>query len=107
MRPDWGFGISDFVDRPIASKILPRNDPESEIYIKPPKTYLKQATQIRSIKIPPFSSFQMKDIEEIKHYSSIEEKINIISHAIGFILSIVALVLLVTYAILASSSLQH
>ena len=39
-------------------------------------------------------------MEEIKHYSSIEEKINIISHAIGFILSIVALVLLVTYAIL-------
>ena len=49
----------------------------------------------------------MKDIEKIKYYSPIEEKINIISHAIGFILSIVALVLLVTYAILASSSLQH
>jgi hemolysin III len=42
----------------------------------------------------------MNGMEEIKHYSSIEEKINIISHAIGFILSIVALVLLVTYAIL-------
>ncbi|MCH8873380.1 hemolysin III family protein [candidate division KSB1 bacterium] len=40
----------------------------------------------------------MKDIEEIKYYSPIEEKINIISHAIGFILSIVALVLLVTHA---------
>ena len=40
----------------------------------------------------------MKDIEEIKCYSPIEEKINIISHAIGFILSIVALVLLVTHA---------
>ena len=40
----------------------------------------------------------MKDIEGIKHYLPIEEKINIISHAIGFILSIVALVLLVTYA---------
>jgi len=40
----------------------------------------------------------MKVIEEIKYYSPIEEKINIISHAIGFILSIVALVLLVTHA---------
>jgi hemolysin III len=36
--------------------------------------------------------------EGIKYYSSIEEKINIISHAIGFILSIVALVLLVARA---------
>ena len=40
----------------------------------------------------------MKDTEGIKCYSPIEEKINIISHAIGFILSIVALVLLVTHA---------
>ena len=40
----------------------------------------------------------MKAIERIKYYSPIEEKINIISHAIGFILSIVALVLLVTHA---------
>ena len=40
----------------------------------------------------------MKDIEGIKYYSPIEEKINIISHAIGLILSIVALVLLVTHA---------
>jgi hemolysin III len=40
----------------------------------------------------------MKDLEGIKYYSSIEEKINIISHAIGFILSIVALVLLVARA---------
>ena len=42
----------------------------------------------------------MKDIGGIKYYSPIEEKINIISHSIGFILSIVALVILVTYAIL-------
>ncbi len=35
----------------------------------------------------------------IKHYSPIEEKINIVSHAIGFVLSIVALVLLVARAI--------
>lgn len=40
----------------------------------------------------------MKDIERIKYYPPIEEKINIISHVIGFILSIVALVLLVTHA---------
>jgi hemolysin III len=40
----------------------------------------------------------MKDIEGIKYYSPIEEKINIISHAIGFILSIVAFALLVTHA---------
>jgi len=40
----------------------------------------------------------MKDIEGIKYYSPIEEKINIISHSIGFLLSIVALILLVTHA---------
>ena len=40
----------------------------------------------------------MKDIEGIKYYSPIEEKINIISHAVGLILSVVALVLLVTHA---------
>ena len=40
----------------------------------------------------------MKDTEEITDYSPIEEKINIISHAIGFILSIVAFVLLVSHA---------
>jgi hemolysin III len=36
----------------------------------------------------------------IKHYSPTEEKINIISHAAGFILSMVALILLVTHAVL-------
>ncbi|MCX5880373.1 MAG: hemolysin III family protein [Deltaproteobacteria bacterium] len=41
----------------------------------------------------------MKDKKEIKCYSPIEEKINIVSHAIGFVLSIVALVLLVARAI--------
>jgi hemolysin III len=41
----------------------------------------------------------MKDMKGIKHYSPIEEKINIVSHAIGFVLSIVALVLLVARAI--------
>ncbi len=42
----------------------------------------------------------MKDLEGTKYYSPIEEKINIISHAVGFILSIVALVLLVRHATL-------
>jgi len=40
----------------------------------------------------------MKDIEGIEYYSPREEKINIISHAVGFILSIVALILLVMHA---------
>lgn len=40
----------------------------------------------------------MKDLEGQKYYSPREEKINIFSHAIGFILSIVALVLLVIRA---------
>jgi len=37
-------------------------------------------------------------MEAIKHYSPTEEKINIVSHAIGFILSVVALALLVRHA---------
>ena len=37
-------------------------------------------------------------MEGIKYYSPIEEKINIISHGLAFILSIVAFVLLVTHA---------
>jgi hemolysin III len=40
----------------------------------------------------------MKDIEGIKCYSPTEEKINITSHAAGFFVSAVALVLLVTHA---------
>ena len=40
----------------------------------------------------------MNDIEIIKYYSPIEEKINIATHAIGFMLSIVAFILLVTHA---------
>ena len=39
-------------------------------------------------------------MEDIKYYSQLEEKINIISHAIGFILSMVALPLLVRHAVL-------
>ena len=40
----------------------------------------------------------MKETEAIKSYSPIEEKININSHAVGFILSLIASVLLVTHA---------
>ena len=40
----------------------------------------------------------MKKIEGIKYYSPIEEKININSHAIGLVLSLVASVLLLTHA---------
>jgi hemolysin III len=40
----------------------------------------------------------MKDIERINYYSPIEEKINIISHAIGSILSIVAFIFLFIHA---------
>ncbi len=40
----------------------------------------------------------MKAIRGIKYYSPMEEKFNILSHAIGFILSIVAFVLLVVHA---------
>ena len=41
---------------------------------------------------------EIKKAKEIKHYSHAEERINILSHAFGFVLSIVALVLLVRYA---------
>jgi hemolysin III len=40
----------------------------------------------------------MQDIDGIKYYLPVEERTNIISHGIGFILSIVALVLLVAHA---------
>lgn len=40
----------------------------------------------------------MKNIDGIKYYSPIEEKINIITHVIGFILSIIALVFLAAHA---------
>ncbi len=40
----------------------------------------------------------MEEIEGIKYYLPEEEKINIISHSIGFVLSIIALVFLLTHA---------
>jgi hemolysin III len=48
----------------------------------------------------------MKEMEGVKYYTPIEEKTNIISHAIGFVLSIIALVLLVTYASLHGNILH-
>lgn len=48
----------------------------------------------------------MSDMGTIKHYSPGEEKTNIISHAIGLVLSIVALVLLVVRASLHGDMLQ-
>lgn len=40
----------------------------------------------------------MKEVKQPKYYSPTEEKINVISHAFGFFLSIVALVFLVVRA---------
>ena len=40
----------------------------------------------------------MKEIDGVKYYSPLEESINISSHAIGFLLSLAATALLVTYA---------
>jgi len=42
----------------------------------------------------------MKEIEGMKYYSPREERINIISHTVGFVLSVVALLFLVMHAIL-------
>jgi hemolysin III len=44
--------------------------------------------------------------QQLKHYSPLEERLNITSHAIGLILSIVALVLLITHASL-NGSIMH
>jgi hemolysin III len=40
----------------------------------------------------------MQEFDDTKHYSPLEEKINITSHAIGFVLSVIALALLTTHA---------
>jgi len=40
----------------------------------------------------------MNEIEEVKFYSPLEEGINIVSHAIGLVLSVVALILLLRHA---------
>ena len=42
----------------------------------------------------------MKDTKKIKYYSPAEERINVVSHAIGIGLSIFALVLLFTKAVM-------
>ena len=41
---------------------------------------------------------KIKKAKEIKHYSHAEERVNIMSHALGFVLSIVAFVFLIRYA---------
>jgi hemolysin III len=43
-------------------------------------------------------AMEIKKAKEIKHYPPAEERINIVSHAVGFVLSVVALVLLVRHA---------
>ncbi|SMF15939.1 hemolysin III [Alteromonadaceae bacterium Bs31] len=48
----------------------------------------------------------MPENEQVKIYSHLEEKTNIISHAIGFVLSLVALVLLVIHAVLHGGALS-
>jgi hemolysin III len=61
----------------------------------------------KSLAQPMKKGFEsMEKTDGIKYYSPIEEKINIFSHAIGFILSIAASVLLVTRAILHGKSLH-
>ncbi|PID47342.1 MAG: hemolysin D [Proteobacteria bacterium] len=48
----------------------------------------------------------MKEMQGVKYYSPTEERVNIVSHAIGIILSIVSLVLLVTHAKLHGGTLH-
>ncbi len=48
----------------------------------------------------------MAQNQKIKYYSPMEEKINIISHVIGLILSVIALFLLVRHATLNGSGMQ-
>jgi hemolysin III len=48
----------------------------------------------------------MKENQKVKYYSPMEEKINIASHAFGFILSIVALFLLIRHASFNGSGLH-
>ena len=48
----------------------------------------------------------MKDNQKVKYYSPMEERINITSHALGFVLSIVALILLFMHAAVNGSALH-
>jgi len=48
----------------------------------------------------------MKESYKVKYYSPLEERINIASHALGFILSIVALLLLILHASFNGSALH-
>lgn len=48
----------------------------------------------------------MKDNQKVKYYSPMEERINITSHALGFVLSIIALILLIMRASVNGSALH-
>ena len=48
----------------------------------------------------------MSDTDEIKHYSPQEESLNILSHSIGLVLSVIALVLLLTRAASKGTALE-
>lgn len=48
----------------------------------------------------------MKDNQKVKYYSPMEERVNITSHALGFVLSIIALILLFMRASVNGSALQ-
>jgi len=40
----------------------------------------------------------MKNVDKLKYYSPVEERINIVTHGIGLVLSIIGLILLITHA---------
>ena len=48
----------------------------------------------------------MNENQEIKYYSPVEERLNIISHTLGFVLSVIALFLLISHAFLNGSALH-
>tara|TARA_R110000822_G_scaffold159476_19_gene299406 strand:- start:40803 stop:41459 length:657 start_codon:yes stop_codon:yes gene_type:complete len=48
----------------------------------------------------------MSEKQKVKSYSPMEEKFNIISHAIGFVLSVIALFLLIQHAVLNGGGLH-
>jgi len=48
----------------------------------------------------------MNVVESVRHYSPLEEKINVYSHALGFVLSVIALVLLLKVAVPMGSAIH-
>ena len=45
-----------------------------------------------------FHHGDLKDVHQVQHYSPLEERINIVSHAVGLVLSVIALVLMLVRA---------